>query len=159
MAAPIFIPKRSTVASKVPSTSDLALGEIAINHADQKLYARHPSSGVVQEIGGSAGSAEIYSGTTPPSSGTYSAWINTNSGRFYVFIDSYWVEANGDGNQTICNHTQIGSYFYIGKAPAGTANSSAGWTIKRTETNNAGDAIATLTATGIWNNAASLSYS
>jgi hypothetical protein len=49
----VLIPKKSTQASKVPTTSDLALGEIAINHADKKLYARHPSSGIVQSIGGS----------------------------------------------------------------------------------------------------------
>lgn len=52
MANPIIVPKKSTVAAKVPTTSDLALGEICINHADAKLYARHPSSGAIQEIGG-----------------------------------------------------------------------------------------------------------
>lgn len=50
--ANVLIPKKSTVAAKVPGTSDLALGEIAINHADAKLFARHPSTGIVQEIGG-----------------------------------------------------------------------------------------------------------
>lgn len=50
--ANVLIPKKSTVAAKQPTTSDLALGEIAINHADAKLYARHPVSGAVQEIGG-----------------------------------------------------------------------------------------------------------
>lgn len=57
MANPKIIPKKSTVAAKQPTTSDLALGEIAINYADSKLYARHPVSGVVQEIGGGASSA------------------------------------------------------------------------------------------------------
>ena len=50
--ANVLIPKKSTVAAKVPGVSDLALGEIAINHADAKLYARHPVSGTVQQIGG-----------------------------------------------------------------------------------------------------------
>ena len=50
--ANVIIPKKSTVAAKVPTTSDLALGEIAINHSDAKLFARHPISGAVQEIGG-----------------------------------------------------------------------------------------------------------
>ena len=50
--ANVLIPKKSTVAARVPTTSDLALGEIAINHADAKLFARHPVSGTVQEIGG-----------------------------------------------------------------------------------------------------------
>ena len=51
MANPVIIPKKSVVAQKVPTSSDLALGEICINHADAKLYARHPSSGAIQEIG------------------------------------------------------------------------------------------------------------
>lgn len=55
---PQIIPKKSTVVAKQPTTSDLALGEIAINHADAKLYARHPVSGAVQEIGG-GGSNQI----------------------------------------------------------------------------------------------------
>ena len=50
--ANVLIPKKSTVAARVPTTSDLALGEIAINHADAKLFARHPTTGTVQEIGG-----------------------------------------------------------------------------------------------------------
>jgi hypothetical protein len=53
---PQIIPKKSTVAAKQPTTSDLALGEIAINHADAKLFARHPVSGAVQEIGAGGGS-------------------------------------------------------------------------------------------------------
>lgn len=56
--ANVLIPKKSTVAARVPTTSDLALGEIAINHADAKLFARHPVSGAVQEIGG-GGSAAV----------------------------------------------------------------------------------------------------
>jgi len=51
MANPIIVPKKSTVAGKIPTTGDLASGEIAINHADKKLYAKDPSTGNVQEIG------------------------------------------------------------------------------------------------------------
>ena len=32
--------KRSTTASDVPTTSDLADGEVAVNLADQKIYVR-----------------------------------------------------------------------------------------------------------------------
>ena len=52
MANPKIIPKKSTVVAKVPMTSDLESGEICINHADKKLYAKHPSTGAIQEIGG-----------------------------------------------------------------------------------------------------------
>jgi hypothetical protein len=52
MANPRIIPKKSTVVAKVPMTGDLENGEICINHADKKLYAKHPSTGAIQEIGG-----------------------------------------------------------------------------------------------------------
>ena len=64
MANPIIVPKKSTVAAKVPTTSDLALGEICINHADAKLYARHPSSGAIQEIGGGGSTSGGVAGST-----------------------------------------------------------------------------------------------
>ena len=50
MASPKIIPKKSVV-SKIPQSTDLESGEICINHADRKLYAKHPSSGAIQEIG------------------------------------------------------------------------------------------------------------
>ena len=61
MASPKIIPKKSVV-SKIPQSTDLESGEICINHADKKLYAKHPSTGVVQEIGAYAHSHdELYS--------------------------------------------------------------------------------------------------
>lgn len=50
MASPKIIPKKSVI-SKIPLPTDLESGEICINHADRKLYAKHPSSGAIQEIG------------------------------------------------------------------------------------------------------------
>ena len=87
--ANVLIPKKSTVVAKQPTTSDLALGEIAINHADAKLFARHPVSGVVQEIGG-GGSVTI--DTTAAdllsfSSGTLSA-DDLGSDKIYFWDDS-----------------------------------------------------------------------
>jgi hypothetical protein len=86
---PQIIPKKSTVVAKQPTTSDLALGEIAINHADAKLFSRHPVSGVVQEIGG-GGSVTI--DTTAAdllsfSSGTLSA-DDLGSDKIYFWDDS-----------------------------------------------------------------------
>ena len=48
--------KRSAIAGRVPSVSDLALGEVAINTADGKLYIKKDLSGVetIVEIGGLA---------------------------------------------------------------------------------------------------------
>jgi hypothetical protein len=46
-----IIPKKSVLSGAVPPSGSLGLGEIAVNHADKKLYAKHPN-GTVQEIGG-----------------------------------------------------------------------------------------------------------
>ena len=52
MPNPIIKPKSSTVASKVPAASDLALGEICVNHTDRRLYSRNPSTGEVYKLAG-----------------------------------------------------------------------------------------------------------
>lgn len=59
MAANTIIPKKTVQSSKVPSQSDLALGEIAINHADAKIFSRHPSTGEVYELTGGGGGGPV----------------------------------------------------------------------------------------------------
>ena len=49
-------------------------------------------------------------------------------------------------------------YIYIGRAPTGTPESTASWTIKRSETNSQGTILNTLTAVGAWTNRYSLIY-
>ena len=51
MASSVITPKKSVLSGAVPSSESLSFGEIAINHADKKLYAKHPSTGAIQEIG------------------------------------------------------------------------------------------------------------
>ena len=51
MANPTLIPKKSTVAGKIPTTSDLALGEICVNHTDRRIYARSPNGEVYKLAG------------------------------------------------------------------------------------------------------------
>jgi hypothetical protein len=52
MANPQIIPKRSTVTGRVPETTDLALGEICVNHADRRLYSRNPATGEIYKLAG-----------------------------------------------------------------------------------------------------------
>lgn len=53
-----IVPRKSTVVGKVPTS--LALGEIAINHADAKIYSRNPSTGDIYElVGGGGGGGEV----------------------------------------------------------------------------------------------------
>ena len=53
----VIKPKKSETGSAVPGTSDLALGEMAVNTADQKLYVRN-SGGTVVEVANAAGISE-----------------------------------------------------------------------------------------------------
>ena len=44
--------KRSSVAGNKPGASDLALGEIAINTADAKLFIKDSSNNIVEVLNG-----------------------------------------------------------------------------------------------------------
>lgn len=57
--------KRSAVASKVPTTGDLQLGELALNTWDGKLYTlKNNGTASVVEIGGAAAGVSSFSGGT-----------------------------------------------------------------------------------------------
>jgi hypothetical protein len=62
--ANVIKPKRSSTSYKVPTTSNLADGEIAVNTADQKIYMRSGSSIVVVGNAGS-GIDNVVEDTTP----------------------------------------------------------------------------------------------
>ena len=53
----VIKPKKSETGSAVPGTSDLAIGEMAVNTADQKLYVRN-AGGTVVEVANAAGVSE-----------------------------------------------------------------------------------------------------
>jgi hypothetical protein len=109
--AVILKPKRSESASSTPTTSDLAVGEIAINTADQKLYIRD-SSDNIKAIGGglnvtdtdttvSGASAIQFSDTstalmqiTDGGSGTASVTVTINADQDYGLI----TQSVGVGN-------------------------------------------------------------
>ena len=57
--ATIIKPKRSGTSPAVPTTSDLADGEIAVNSADQKIYIRSSSSIINLGTGTSASASEL----------------------------------------------------------------------------------------------------
>ena len=45
--AAIIKPKKSETAASVPTTSDIAVGEICINVTDQKIYTRKSDDSIV----------------------------------------------------------------------------------------------------------------
>jgi hypothetical protein len=60
--------KRSNVADSVPTTSDLALGELAMNTRDGKIYMRKTNSGgsdtIIDPIDAAAASDHSHTGAT-----------------------------------------------------------------------------------------------
>lgn len=56
----VIKPKRSNVAAKVPTTADLASGEVGVNMADKKIYINN--GGTITQVG--AGSLSALSDVT-----------------------------------------------------------------------------------------------
>lgn len=94
--------KRSAVPSKVPSTGDLQLGELAINTYDGKLYTKKDNgTASIVEIGaggggGGGGSTFTASATAPSSPANGDEWLNLTDGTAYTYVNdgnsSAWVE-------------------------------------------------------------------
>jgi hypothetical protein len=85
-----IIVKRSAVAGKVPTTSDLALGEIAVNTYDGKMYIKKDDgTASVVQVGGGAGSGTVTSvGITPSTGVTVSNSPITTSGNITVGLST-----------------------------------------------------------------------
>ena len=104
--------KRSETASSVPTTSDLAVGEIAVNTADKKVYVR-ASGGVVEVANVVAGGAsgditEVLtatgSGLTGGStSGSANLAINVDDSSLQVSGNTLQVKASGVTNAMLAN--------------------------------------------------------
>jgi hypothetical protein len=95
--------KRSAVAGKSPTTSDLDLGELAINTFDGKLFTKKSVSGVesIVELSGGASNNYTASTTAPSSPVQGDFWLDLDTGIQYTWIydgNSYaWVETGGPG--------------------------------------------------------------
>ena len=178
MANPRIIPKKSVV-SKVPLTTDLVSGEVAVNYADQQWYGKHPSTGAVVEIGApylhshdqllsldknneleltNAGSLVLAVGAnattfTPTSTTNRTLTLPDKSGTLATLDD-----VGGGSSSYLVQSAFASPYHYMGRAPIGTSTSSTGWDIARIEIDSNGSTT-TLNSSGAWSNRASLSYS
>ena len=108
--AQTVILKRSSVAGKVPLTTDLSLGELALNTYDGKLYTKKDdgTESIVDLSAGTGGGNNYTVSTTAPSSpGVGDFWFNLNEGVQYTWIDdgnsSQWIETGGGGGGTGAN--------------------------------------------------------
>lgn len=111
--ANIIKPKRSSVAGKVPTTSDIVSGEIAINNADQKIYQNNGSS-VVQVGAGKLTALSDVVVTTPTTGQSLSYdgtnWVNSSAGSGDVTgaassTDNALVRFDGTTGKLIQNGT------------------------------------------------------
>ena len=84
--------KRSAVSGKVPLTTDLQLGELAVNTYDGKLYTKKDNgSESIVEIGSTS---QVPVGTTAERPGTPATGMirfNTSRGCFEGYNGSNWV--------------------------------------------------------------------
>jgi hypothetical protein len=103
--------KSSVVAGKIPTTSDISKGEVAVNFADAKIFGRHPSTDAILELGGGGGggggmvttSYLVKSAFAAPYNYIGRAALGTAEG------DATWditrIEVASDGSTTVLNAT------------------------------------------------------
>lgn len=93
-----IILKKSSIVSKIPTTTDLDYGEVALNYADGALYYKR-SDNTVQNLLASSGGVNVWTGTAPPSSPTaYPLWWDSTYGTLKIYYNdgtsSQWVDAS-----------------------------------------------------------------
>lgn len=92
--------RRSATANAVPTTTQLALGELAINTFDGKLYLKKNVSGVetIVDVTGGGGASISVSDTAPASPVNGSLWWNSTIGVLKIYYtdgtSNQWVDAS-----------------------------------------------------------------
>lgn len=87
--ATVIKPKRSETSSSVPTTSNLAVGEMAVNTADQKIYVRDSADNIVvvaDSAAASAGISDVVDDTTPQLGGDLDLNSNDITGAGNIAI-------------------------------------------------------------------------
>jgi hypothetical protein len=116
--------KRSAVPSKVPTTSDLALGEIAVNTYDGKMYIKKDdgTSAIVQ-IGAGGGAGDV----TGPGSSTDNALARFDSTTGKIIQNSVGI-LDDSGNLTGINSITDPDYVTFNTSYAtGLTTGQLGW--------------------------------
>jgi hypothetical protein len=111
----IIKPKRSSVAGKVPTTSDIVSGEIAINNTDSKIYQNNGTTVVQVGAGKLTALSDVV--VTSPTTGQSLAyngtnWVNSNAGAGDVVgaassTDNALVRFDGTTGKVIQNSSVI----------------------------------------------------
>jgi hypothetical protein len=92
--------KKSSVVGKVPLTTDLDFGELALNYADGKLYYKKSNGTTIDafQAGASSGGGGVTVSDTAPVSPSASAlWWDSTIGQLRIYYNdgdtSQWVDA------------------------------------------------------------------
>jgi len=83
--ATVIKPKRSETSASEPTTSDLAVGEIAMNLVDKKLFTRDSSNNIITVANFSVGDPNLVFPT-----GDYGDLTNPDEDPFGVYITAYF---------------------------------------------------------------------
>ena len=90
--------KNSGTASAVPAS--LEYGELGLNYADGKVYYKNSSNAIV------ALPSKVTLSDTPPSSPSLGAiWYESDTGKMFVYYDSFWIEVSGTGSVGVTGAT------------------------------------------------------
>ena len=117
--ANVFKPKRSSTASSVPTTSNLADGELAVNSADQKIYLREGSN--IVEVGNTSGGDAETLGGISSTSFLRSDVNTTKTNGFLKFEDTVHARFGTNGDLRIY-HSGTGSFIEQNSAGTGPLN-------------------------------------
>jgi hypothetical protein len=96
--------KKSIVAGNIPTTANLALGEGAVNHTDQKIYFRHPGTGAVWNFAGGASTTYIVQSDFQSPYSYIGVAISGSDVSSPVWNISR-IEVNNDGSETTLHAT------------------------------------------------------
>lgn len=146
--------KKSSVVSKVPLTTDLDYGELALNYADGKLYFKN-SSNVISSFSTAASSGTSVSiGTAAPVSPTAGdLWWDSTYGSLKIYYNdgdtSQWVDSqtSSAGSGTV---TSVDMTVPVGLSISGNPITSSGTLVLSL---TAGYSIPTTTSQTNWDSA------
>jgi hypothetical protein len=124
--------KRSETASTVPTTSNLAVGEVAVNTADRKIYMRDSSNAIV-EIANAAGSNSF---TTISVSGQSDIVADQQSDTLTLQGTGLTTVTTNAGSDTVTIGTSSGFSFVLRDGTSKTLDPSTSGTTLQTAVEN-----------------------
>jgi hypothetical protein len=147
--------KRSSVPGKVPATTELALGELAINTYDGKLYLKKNTNGTETIVDISGGGGNINTGTFATTGSNNFIGNQTITGYVQGNVSALTISSN-----TASINLNLGNFFTLtlsGTTHLTATNIKPGQTVNVLLTTNANNNSVTFNST-IFKQPSSLAY-